>query len=254
MLVVAFASVAIIAEINSGLFAPPPIPIQIYQPNPPEPTEKVVSIIFDDGWKSQLDAIPVLEQYNFSVAFAIVASYPDYPDFMNWKEIAFIAQKGHDIASHTLTHPRLSTLDNETLHTELSKSQQILRSKGYPANILVYPYGDGNDNQTVRDAVAKYYLLARGTEIGKYNLTSPDRFTITSYGIYNYTTMTDFADYLDGTQGNNVTLLYYHKISPENIDMAIPIETFQAQMQYLKDNGYTVKTISELFLKTLPPE
>jgi hypothetical protein len=36
--------------------------------------------------------------------------------------------------------------------------------------------------------------------------------------------------------------------------MAIPIETFQAQMQYLKDNGYTVKTISELFLKTLPPE
>jgi len=140
------------------------------------------------------------------------------------------------------------------LHVELAQSQQILRSKGYPANILVYPYGDGNNNQTVRDAVAKYYLLARGTEIGKYNITSPDRFTINSYGIYNDTTLADFADYLNGTQGNNITLLYYHKISPENVDMSIPVETFRAQMQYLKDNNYTVKTISQLFLKTLPIE
>jgi len=109
MLVTAFASVAIVAEFNNGIFAPPPLPIQTYQPNPPSPDEKVVCIVFDDGWKSQLDAIPIMEQYNFTATFAIVASYTNYPAYMNWAEIASVARKGHDIASHTLTHPYLST-------------------------------------------------------------------------------------------------------------------------------------------------
>jgi len=254
ILVAVFTSVAVMAEINNGIFAPPIPPAQVYDPNVPSVDEKVVCIVFDDGWKSQLDVVPILEHYNFTATFAIVTSYTNYPDYMSWQEIDSVAQKGNDIVSHTVSHPRLSTLDNTTLHAELANSRNALRQKGYAADVLVYPYGDGDTNNTVRNAVAQYYLLARGTEVGKYNITSPDRFTINSYGIYNDTRITDFADYLNGTQGNNITLFYYHKISPENVDMAIPIETFQTQMQYLKDHNYTVKTISQLFLKTLPAE
>ena len=62
-----------------------------------------------------------------------------------------------------------------------------------------------------------------------------------------------FAVYLEGTGGGNVTLLYYHKIGSQNEDTAISKETLQAQMQYLKDNGYMVESLSQLFLQTAPP-
>lgn len=247
------ASLAVLIELNPALFDPSmSVAVQIYAPTIPASDEKVVCIVFDDGWKSQLDAIPILERYNYTATFAIVTSYASYPAYLSWDDVAAVAQKGNDIVSHTHTHPRLSTLDNDTLHFELSESRRILRSKGYPADVLVYPYGDGNNNTTVHDAVSKYYLLARGTETGKHNLTSPDRFTINSYGIYRDTTLTDFANYLNGTQGTSITLLYYHKISPEEVDTAITAETFQMQMQYLHDHNFTVRTISQIFLKPLP--
>ncbi len=231
------------------LFAPP-IPSQTYEPTMPPSGQKVVCIVFDDGWKSQLDAVPILQGYGFSATFAVVTSYTSYPQYMDWKDIRSLASEGMDIASHTDTHPDLNHVDNTALYNELSRSQQILRSRGYPANILVYPYGGAADNQTVRDAVAQYYLAARGTVEGKCNVTSCDRYSLQSYDVYHDVSMEDFTGYLNGTGGSVVTILYYHKISDENEDTAVSPETFQAQMQYLKDNGYTTETLSQLLLKT----
>lgn len=230
------------------LFAPP-IPSQTYEPTIPLPDQKIVCIVFDDGWKSQLDAIPVLSGFGHKATFAIVTSYTNYPDYMSWRDIRGLATDGMDIASHTDTHRNFSAVDSITLHGELSKSQQILRSRGYPANILVYPYGDAGNNQTVQDAVAQYYLVARGTVEGKCNLSSFNRYNLQSYDVYHDVNMEDFARYLDGTGGANVTILYYHKIGSQNEDTAVSLETFQAQMQYIEANGYTVQTLSQLFLK-----
>jgi peptidoglycan/xylan/chitin deacetylase (PgdA/CDA1 family) len=236
----------------AGLFAPS-IPEQIYEPAVPASNQKVVCIVFDDGWKSQLDAVPILQSYGFNATFAIVTSYTSYPDYMNWKDIAGLASDGMDIASHTATHCNLSKVDSATLYNEVFKSQQILRTKGYPANVLVYPYGGASDNETVRDVVAQCYLAARGTVEGKCNLTVCNRYNLPSYDVYHDVSLEDYADYLNGTGGSVVTILYYHKISNENEDTAVSAETFQAQMQYLKDNGYTTQTLSGLLLKPAPP-
>jgi hypothetical protein len=101
--------------------------------------------------------------------------------------------------------------------------------------------------------VAQYYLVARGTDEGQCNITTADRYNLKSYDVYHDVTMQDFNDYVNGTQGNNITILYYHKISGDNEDTAISKEVFQAQMQYLKDNNYTVESLSQAFLRTLPP-
>ncbi len=231
------------------LFAPP-IPNQSYQPTVPSQIDRAVCIVFDDGWKSQLDAVPILNSFGFKATFAIVTSYTNYPEYMSWKDIRGLAENGMDIASHTSTHKDLAATDWATLYTELAQSQQTLRSRGYPANIFIYPYGGAADNQTVKDQVAKYYLLARGTVEGKCNLTSLDRYNLQAYDVYHDVSMEDFTAYLNDTGGADITILYYHKISGGNEDTAVSQQTFQMQMQYLKDNGYTVKTLSEIFLKT----
>jgi hypothetical protein len=79
-----------------------------------------------------------------------------------------------------------------------------------------------------------------------------DRYNLKAYGVYNDTSLADFASYLNGTQGSNVTILFYHQISDEIDYTAVTQASFQTQMQYLKDNGYTVESLSQLFLKPLP--
>ncbi|MCW3999913.1 MAG: polysaccharide deacetylase family protein [Candidatus Bathyarchaeota archaeon] len=236
----------------AGFFAPP-IPKQTYQPTIPSADEKVVCVVFDDGWKSQLDAVPILQNYGFTATFAIVTSYTSYPDYMSWSDIANIARGGMDIASHSVTHCDLSKVSAEQLTRELAGSQQTLRSRGYAADILVYPYGGASENQTVRDEVTKYYLAARGTVEGKFNLASPDRYSIASYDVYHDVDMEDFQRYLEGTGGASVTVLYYHQISDGTQDTAVSLATFKTQMQYLHDNGYRAESLSALLLKTEPP-
>ncbi len=230
----------------------PAIPNQTYDPTIPTPDQKVVCIVFDDGWKSQLDAIPVLQNYGFKATFAVATSYTSYPAYMDWKDIRCIAAQGMDIASHTDTHIDLSKVSYNTLYGELSKSQATLRARGYPANIFVYPYGGASDNETVREAVAQFYLVARGTTEGQCNLTTCDRYNLQSFDVFHEVSIQNFADYVKGTTGTNVTILYYHKISGGTQDTEVSLATFQAQMQYLHDNGYTTQTLSGLFLKKAP--
>ncbi len=241
-----FSVVTIAASLD--LIAPS-VPNQTYQPTVPQSNEHVVCLAFDDGWKTHLEVAQILADYNFSATFPIITSYVGYPAYMNWNDIASLAQHGNDIVSHTTSHLNLSSVDQATLQSELADSRQTLRSKGYAADVLIYPSGEGSNNEKVRDAVAQYYLMAVGTQNGKYSLLSSDRFDVNSYVVYPNTSIADFASYLNGTKGSTVTIIYYHKISNENQDYDISLSNFQAQMQYLKDNGYSVRTISQEFLK-----
>ncbi|MCW3999198.1 MAG: polysaccharide deacetylase family protein [Candidatus Bathyarchaeota archaeon] len=230
-----------------ALFAPAP-PTQVYGPTVPEADQKVVCIAFDDGWKSHLDAAAILDKYNYKATYAIITSYVGYPAYLDWAQIRELAGKGNDIVSHTQTHCNLSATDSATLQAELAGSQETLRSHGYAADVLIYPYGEAATNDTVRAAVAQYYLLARGTDWGKCDLYTLDRYNVESYSIYQATTLEEFAGYLEGTAGNDVTVLFYHKVG-DSQDNAVSLAAFEAQMQFLKDNGYVVRTVSEQFLK-----
>lgn len=227
----------------------PTYPREIYSPTLPSENQKVVCIVFDDGWKSQLEAIPILDSFGFKATFAIVTSYTEHPNYMTWDQIATLAQNGHDIESHTCDHISLNNLDNETLFYQVANSQQILRSKGYAANIFVYPFGEGNDNNAVRKVVSQYYLLARATNKGSFNISSVDTLAVNSYGITNTTSIDQFKSCLNGTQGDICTIMYYHRIGDGRVNTMVTEEQFQTQMQYLKDNNYTVLTMNQLFLK-----
>ncbi len=247
LLIIVFSAVIIL--VNFDNFAPRHAINQVYEPTIPSADEKVVCIAFDDGWKSHVEVALALEAYNFTATFPIVTSYVGYSAYMSWQEIASLGKRGHDIVSHTHTHANLSAVDSAVLEAELVQSREILRSKGYAADVLVYPYGEAADNTTVRNAVAKTYLLARGTQTGKCDVTFVNRYNVNSYGIYSNTSLTVLASYLSGTKGNNVTLLEYNRVGDGDTDTTVSMTNFQEQMQYLKDNGYTVMTISELFLK-----
>lgn len=62
--------------------------------------------------------------------------------FMNWSQIVDLAQQGHRIASHTMTHRVLRFLPAEAQQYELSESKKQLEQRlKMPINTIVYPYG-----------------------------------------------------------------------------------------------------------------
>lgn len=70
----------------------------------PEGKKLAVSLTFDDGLPSQLKfAAPLLEKFNIKATFYINPRGEDYKSFLKpWKDMA---DQGHEIGNHTLTHP-----------------------------------------------------------------------------------------------------------------------------------------------------
>ncbi len=78
---------------------------------------------------------------------------------ITWEEISALAKRGHEFASHTVTHPRLAVLDDANLVYELEKSrQEILDHLGYKHTFSVEcPYGTENE-RAVAFALERYQL------------------------------------------------------------------------------------------------
>lgn len=118
-----------------------------------------LSLTIDDALDDREDTLAILDDFGVKGTFFLNTG-----DLLARPELqaAMIAasQSGHEIASHTLTHPDLTTLSDADLHSELSDSQQILENLiGKPVISLAYPFGA--DDARVRTATAQYYLSGR---------------------------------------------------------------------------------------------
>ena len=128
---------------------------------------KLVIINFDDSHKNQYTyAKPILDKYGFKATFFEVcnwveAGYRELDVTTNWKDIAALQQDGMDIEAHTMTHPNLNNLSLAGLDYEVGQSKQCLINHGINPTIFAYPNGEGSNNSTVVNTVAKYYNLAR---------------------------------------------------------------------------------------------
>jgi peptidoglycan/xylan/chitin deacetylase (PgdA/CDA1 family) len=138
-----------------------------------------VSFTFDDGLSSALtNAAPVLAAHgltgtNYVITNCVGSTGTCAADptasYMTWDQIAQLNGMGWEIASHTVSHPQLSTdgLNAAQLTNELVNSQATLKSHGYAAIDLAFPYGDYDNN--VLAQTAKYYESARGFADLGYN-------------------------------------------------------------------------------------
>ena len=129
------------------------------KPLPPKP----VLITFDDGYDDVLRfALPVLERFRMrATAYVITGRSNDWrSSFLSWFELRELDRRGIEIASHTVSHRDLRTLDDRELAHELVASRQSLeRRLRRPVRSLAYPFG-GHDARVVEAARRAGYLLA----------------------------------------------------------------------------------------------
>src|SRR5215218_1865659 len=138
----------------------------------------LVGVTFDDGYQDFLDAaVPTLEELGFSATVYVVAGMLGSEN--NWEHgggprpqlrllgadgVREVSERGMEIGSHSITHPRLSGLDAETLIREVEDSRQILGEiVNAPVEGFSYPYGD-LDGPAVRAARKAGYIYAVATK------------------------------------------------------------------------------------------
>jgi peptidoglycan/xylan/chitin deacetylase (PgdA/CDA1 family) len=102
---------------------------------------KPVVLTFDDGRASQWNAVGALNARGMTGVFFLLGGGNALGD----GQIRQIVAQGHEIESHTMSHPQLSRLSDAQLAYELVRSKQLLEAKyGVPIRYLAYPYGDYN--------------------------------------------------------------------------------------------------------------
>lgn len=166
---------------------------------------RIAVLTFDDGYRDNLDhALPVLREFGFTATCYVVAQqigrYNAWDEdvvglrkpLMNAKDIRVWLDAGMEIGSHSLSHPRLSTL------TSVQKKQEICDSKhrledvfGVRMDHFCYPYGDFDEGcaELVRSAG---YRSAVTTRRGRER-ASGDPFRLRRVGISGNRNLLQFA-------------------------------------------------------------
>src|SRR5215204_2663104 len=116
----------------------------------------LVGVTFDDGYEDFLEAaVPTLEKLGFSATVFVIAGMLGSENtwdhgggprsqlkLFGAEGIREVSERGMEIGSHSVTHPRLSGLDSETLVREVEDSRRMLGEiVSAPIEGFSYPYG-----------------------------------------------------------------------------------------------------------------
>jgi peptidoglycan/xylan/chitin deacetylase (PgdA/CDA1 family) len=142
-------------------------------------------VTFDDAFLNTFEGLDVLEPLGVQAtvfacaaladegrpfdagSFATEANATDRKPTMTWDDLRSVVARGHDVGSHTLSHPALTTLDDVELERELGESRRRIEAElGRPCTLVAYPFGDHDSRvcSAARDAgyVAGFTQLSPG--------------------------------------------------------------------------------------------
>lgn len=160
--------------------------------------EKAVILTFDDGYTSHYQsAYKLLNEYGMKGVFFIISDKPDNdPNYATWEQIAEMSESGQEIGSHTVSHPNLADLPEETVKHELETSKNSIEEKiQKPVISLCYPAGK-YDEKVIKIA-KENYLFARTTEPGKY-FSLNERYTVPTVRIFPTTGVASLETWFSG--------------------------------------------------------
>ncbi|MDR1128694.1 MAG: polysaccharide deacetylase family protein [Treponema sp.] len=130
---------------------------------------KIVTFSYDDGVEQDRRLMEILNRYRLKATINLNSGIQSGAGqnknaFIRRMNIAGLPAlyEGHEIAVHSLTHPRLEMLEDETIFNELEQDKLNLeRIFGKPVQGMAYPFGTYND-RVIRIAGRIGLRYARG--------------------------------------------------------------------------------------------
>ncbi len=234
------------------------------QPQPqPQPSttfnRAVVSITFDDGWKSiHTNGLPILNKYGLT-STQYLNSTPvigGWSTYMTYPMVRDFANGGHELGWHTRSHANITTLSTGALATELSIPAEFLTGTGQTASSyrnFASPYGAYN--ATSVSQVMQQYRSHRSTDVGYNAKSSFDISNIKVQNILHTTTTAEVQAWINkATIDKSWLVLVYHEVdtNPAGLTYSVTPAEFDRQMNVVKQSGLTVKTVQSALDELVP--
>lgn len=189
--------------------------------------KKAVTFSFDDGVTQDIKTIEILNKYGLKATFNLNSGSLGIPrkeeawdarrDHVPVSKVAEI-YKDHEIATHTLTHPNLTLLDEETIVRQIELDRRLLKELcGYEIIGMAYPCGGVNNDERVAEIIRKH---------------TPVRYSRTITSTHNF-------DLQENLLRFDPTVYYSEKgVAEKLIDEFLEKETDQPQLFYLWGHTY----------------
>lgn len=183
-----------------------------------------VSISFDAAWGTEYttELLDILDKYNVKTTFFLVGYWVEkYPD-----EVREIVARGHEIGSHSDTHPHMSKLSVAQMKKELQDINiRVEAITGIAPTLFRPPYGDYNNTvvRTTREL---------GMECVQWSVDSLDWKDLTAQQILERCTK--------NTKSGDIILFHNNA---KHVVEALPLV-----LEKLQGQGFEIVKISEILL------
>lgn len=205
----------------------------------------LLTLTFDDGHEDNVTtALPLLNQYGFKTTQCYTTQHVEGKPQEIQNVLAFF-NSGHEICSHTISHPFLTSLTQTQLNNELKHSKQVLESIiGKPVLNFASPYGDYN--ASVNTAIAKYYQSHRTVDEGYNSKDNFDPMRLRVQNILSSTSASEVQAWIEQAKATNTWLiLVYHRVANDPGPFDAYKSTFAQQLEVISQSGITVKTYQD---------
>jgi len=212
----------------------------------PSFNETYVSLRFDDGWKSQLNAYELLKKYNLTGSIYIISGFMGKEGYMTWDDVEKVSEI-MEIGGHTVNHADLKNLKTlQDYEKEIGDNFRTLTKKGFEVKTFVYPYGNYNINAI--KTVAKYYKCASTQNVG-VNTRYTNPYVLKDFTFRNLNNVEHINNII---KPGTWAILTFHDVGEPHPtasqavkNNAVSVEFFEEILKYLKENNIKVITISE---------
>jgi len=210
-------------------------------------TRGMLTFTMDDSYPSQNElARPLLAKYGMKATiYQITNQLSSYNLLPNAQSLA---AAGHEVGSHSRTHPDLTSLAPAVLDDELNSSKQyLLANVGSPVESFASPMG--SYDATVVAAIKGYYRSHRTVNPG-LNYMGSDVYELNADGVYGESTVASVcAQLAEAAATKGWRILVFHDFTTaatSSWDLQYPIASFEGILRCAQSTpGLDVVTTRE---------
>ena len=179
-------------------------------------------------------------------------SFSNVRDFVNPNQVLQIQAAGHEIGSHSQTHPSLSNIPQDRMVAEVTNSKSDLLNMGVSnVDVIVYPYGDYNAS-VVQAAANAGYIGGRSVNRG-YNTKSTNKYELKIQQIDLTTSVDQIKSWIDIAESTKTWLiLMFHQVDTNGDALSITPTNMQSIVNYLVQKNTLVTSMKGGILQMNP--
>ncbi|MCP3101902.1 polysaccharide deacetylase family protein [Myxococcus sp. K15C18031901] len=212
--------------------------------------EGIVTITLDDGWATQFTyARAALNTRGIKATYGLIsrALEQGWGGYMTTAQARTLVAEGNGIASHTLTHPDLTTLTPLELTAELKDSQAWLVNNLHLSAVpdFIVPYG--RYDATVLSAVKQFYGSSRTVNGGR-NFRDTVVYELYANDVARGVPVSTVVGWVDRAIAEKSWLiLVFHEFStgPLTRDTEYRASDFAAILDYVRTKGVRTVTLAQ---------